>query len=202
MQDAANLGWKLAAQVRGWAPDGLLDSYHTERRPAAERVTVQTQAQLAPMAPGPAVTALRQVVAELLETPAATGQIADLLAGSDVRYRMHAGTPHTLTGRFAPDLDLRVGSRDTRLAELMRPGRPLLVDLTGSSHLAELAGAWRDRVDLITAQATTAPAGALFVRPDGYVAWALGPDGTGDLLDALTTWFGDPDPPRQQTLRR
>jgi 2-polyprenyl-6-methoxyphenol hydroxylase-like FAD-dependent oxidoreductase len=193
LQDAANLGWKLAAQVHGWAPPGLLDSYHAERRPAAERVTVQTQAQLALMSPGPAITALRQVVAELLETPDATAQIAGLLAGSDVRYRMHVGTAHALTGRFAPDLTLRTGSGVTRLAELLHRGRPLLVNLTGSSHLADLTEAWRDRVDLVTAHATAPPpADALLVRPDGYVAWALGPDGTDDLLDALATWFGKP----------
>lgn len=201
LQDAANLGWKLAAQIHGWAPEGLLDSYQAERHPAAERVTMQTQAQLALMSPGPTITALRQVVAELLETPAVTGQITDLLAGSDVRYQMHHGTPHTLTGRFAPELDLRVGSHDTRLAELMRPGRPLLVNLTDSTHLADLTDAWRDRVDLVTAHATTPPAGALLIRPDGYVAWALGPNGTDDLLDALATWFGEPDPPRRQTIR-
>ncbi|GAA2585245.1 FAD-dependent monooxygenase [Dactylosporangium fulvum] len=192
LQDAANLGWKLAAQVHGWAPPGLLDSYHAERRPAAERVTMHTQAQLALMSPGPAVTALRQVVAELLETPVVTGQITDLLAGSDVRYRTHPGTPHALTGRFAPDLDLRIGSRDTRLAELMRPGRPLLVDLTDASHLADLTGPWRDRVDLVTAHAPAPPADALLIRPDGYVAWALGPNGNDHLLEALGTWFGDP----------
>ncbi|WP_406104162.1 FAD-dependent monooxygenase [Micromonospora globbae] len=195
LQDAANLGWKLAAQVHGWAPPGLLDSYHAERHPAAERVTTHSQAQLALMSPGPAITALRQVVAELLETPDATAQITDMLAGADVRYRMHHGTPHTLTGRFAPDLDLRVGSRATRLADLMHSGRPLLVDLTGSGHLADLTDAWRDRVDLVTADAPAPPpADALLVRPDGYVAWALGPDGTDDLLDALTTWFGAPRP--------
>ncbi|MDG6109151.1 FAD-dependent monooxygenase [Dactylosporangium aurantiacum] len=194
LQDAANLGWKLAAQVHGWAPPGLLDSYQTERRPAAERVTMHTQAQLALMSPGPAITALRQVVAELLETPAVTGQVAHLLAGSDLRYPMHSGSPHPLTGRFAPDLDLRAGSRDTRLAELTHPGRPLLLDLTGSGHLADLTGAWRDRVDLVTAQASAPPAGALLVRPDGYVAWALGADGEGQLLEALETWFGGPAP--------
>ncbi|MGW4914150.1 FAD-dependent monooxygenase [Streptomyces sp. NPDC004270] len=195
LQDAANLAWKLAAQVHGWAPPGLLDTYHTERRPAAERVTMHTQAQLALMSPGPAITALRQVVAELLETPAVTGQITDLLAGSDIRYRMHAGTPHALTGRFAPDLTLQIGTRATRLAELMHAGRPLLVNLTDTSHLADLTDAWRDRVDLVTAHATTpAPADALLVRPDGYVAWALGPSGTDDLLEALATWFGDPQP--------
>ncbi|TWJ28422.1 FAD binding domain-containing protein [Micromonospora sagamiensis] len=200
LQDAANLGWKLAAQVYGWAPPGLLDSYHTERHPAAERVTMHTQAQLALMSPGPAITALRQVVTELLETPGVTGQITDLLAGSDVRYRMHAGAPHALTGRFAPDLALHVGTRATRLAELMRPGRPLLVDLTDGSHLADLSNAWRDRVDLVTARATTpSSADALLVRPDGYVAWALGPDGTDGLPEALATWFGRPQRPDSRT---
>jgi hypothetical protein len=126
----------------------------------------------------------------------ATAQITDLLAGSDVRYRMHPGTPHALTGRFAPDLTLRTGSGATRLAELMHPGRPLLVNLTGTGHLADLTGAWRDRVDLVTAHAPTPPpADALLVRPDGYVAWALGPNGTGDLLGALETWFGKPQHP-------
>ncbi|MEV1333794.1 FAD-dependent monooxygenase [Micromonospora costi] len=200
LQDAANLGWKLAAQVHGWAPSGLLDSYHTERRPAAERVTLHTQAQLALMSPGPAITALRHVVAELLETPGVTGRISDLLAGSDVRYRMHHGTPHALTGRFAPDLALRAGARATRLAEIVRPGRPVLVDLTGSDHLADLADAWRDRVDLVTARTPAPPpADALLVRPDGYVAWAGGETGTDDLQDALETWFGDPRPRGSRT---
>ncbi|MER7009706.1 FAD-dependent monooxygenase [Dactylosporangium sp. NPDC000555] len=196
LQDAANLGWKLAAQVHGWAPPGLLDSYEAERRPAAERVTMQTQAQLALMSPGPAITALRQVVAELLETPGVTGQIADLLAGSDVRYRMHPGTPHEWTGRFAPDLDLSIGTRATRLAELMHEGRPLLLDLIGSRHLTNLTSPWRDRIDLVTAQTSTPRAAdALLIRPDGYVAWALGPNGTDGLPDALATWFGDPNLP-------
>ncbi|WDZ83415.1 FAD-dependent monooxygenase [Micromonospora cathayae] len=195
LQDAANLGWKLAAQVHGWVPAGLLDSYHAERRPAAERVTMHTQAQLALMAPGPAVSALRQVVAELLDTPEVTGHLSDLLAGADVQYLTHSGTPHPLAGRFAPDLDLRVGSRDTRLAELARPGRPLLVDLTDSGHLADLSGPWRDRVDLVTAHAPEPPADALLVRPDGYVAWALGPDGPDQLPEALRAWFGEPHGP-------
>ncbi|MEU8232988.1 FAD-dependent monooxygenase [Actinoplanes sp. NPDC048967] len=194
LQDAANLGWKLAAQVHGWAPPGLLDSYQAERRPAAERVTMQTQAQLALMSPGPAVTALRQVVGELLDLPGVTDHVAGLLAGSDVAYRMHAGSAHAVTGRFAPEQELRVGSRVTRLAELMRAGRPLLADLTGSGQLADLIAAWRDRVDVVSVQARTAPAEALLIRPDGYVAWALGPDGTDGLLDALATWFGAPNP--------
>lgn len=201
LQDAANLGWKLAAQVHGWAPPGLLDSYQAERRPAAERVTMHTQAQLALMSPGPAITALRQLVAELLETRGVTGQIADLLAGSDTHYQMHTGTPHALTGRFAPDLDLHAGSRDTRLAELLRPGRPLLVDFTDSHHLADLTAPWGDRVDIITAHAPTSPAAALLIRPDGYVACALGPDSADPLPEALLTWFGDPRRPSSQPGR-
>lgn len=83
----------------------------------------------------------------------------------------------------------------TRLAELTPPGRPLLVDFTDSSHLADLTGPWRDRVDLVTARAPAPPADALLIRPDGYVAWALGPDGDDHLLEALETWFGDPRRP-------
>jgi hypothetical protein len=92
---------------------------------------------------------------------------------------------HRATGR------LRIGSQDIRLAEVMHPGRPLLVHLTGSGHLADLTGAWRDRVDLVTAQTSAPPADALLIRPDGYVAWALGPDSE-DHLEALETWFGGP----------
>ncbi len=192
LQDAANLGWKLAAQAHGWAPPGLLDSYQAERRPAAERVTMHTQAQLALMSPGPATTALRQVVGELLEIPGATRQIADLMAGSDVRYPMHPGTPHALTGRFAPDLDLRIASRDIRLAELLHPGRPLLVDLTGTGPFADLIAPWDDRVGLVTAHTATPPADALLIRPDGYIACAVGPDGAAPLIDTLALWFGEP----------
>ena len=106
LQDAANLAWKLAADLHGWAPDGLLDSYETERHPLGRRVFIQTQAQAALMAPGPDVTALRELVGELLTDTANVQHVADLLAGADVRYDMGESEPDELTGWFAPSTDL------------------------------------------------------------------------------------------------
>ncbi|MFJ4186511.1 FAD-dependent monooxygenase [Kitasatospora sp. NPDC089509] len=191
LQDAVNLGWKLAAEVHGWAPPGLLDSYQQERRPVGERVFMHSQAQTALMSPGPAVTALRALVGELLAHDDNLARIGALMAGSDVRH--DTGCPHPLAGGFAPELDLG----DSRLAELARTGRPLLLDLTGGGlGLADLAEPWKDRIDAITAEPAgpAGPAGALLLRPDGYVAWACTPDRADrEGLDrALRTWFGEP----------
>ncbi|MEV7602009.1 FAD-dependent monooxygenase [Kitasatospora sp. NPDC089797] len=188
LQDAANLGWKLAAELRGWAPPGLLDSYQQERRPVGERVFMHSQAQTALMSPGPAVTALRALVGELIDHDDNLARIAALMAGSDVRY--DTGCPHPLAGSFAPELALG----NSRLAELARTGRPLLLDLTGGTlGLADLAAAWKDRVDLVTTGPAD-PAGALLLRPDGYVAWACAPERADrdGLERALRTWFGEP----------
>ncbi|GGV42958.1 FAD-dependent oxidoreductase [Kitasatospora herbaricolor] len=196
LQDAANLGWKLAATVRGWAPPGLLDTYHAERHPVGERVFIHSQAQLALMAPGEGVTALRGLFAELLADTANVQHIADTLAGSDVRYATTCA--HPLAGRFAPDADLETAAGPIRLAELMRGGRPLLLDLTGGAGLpAATAAPWKDRVDMVTAGCAAPPAAALLIRPDGYVAWAAAagePDGqlTEGLRTALAAWFGAP----------
>lgn len=123
LQDAINLGWKLAAQVRGWAPEGLLDTYESERRPVAERVVMHTQAQTLLAGPGPAVTALRALFAEMMEEDAVVRRLAALIAGTDVRYE-HCGP-------FAPGL-----------GEATQSGRPLLVN-AGESL-------WHDRVDAVT----------------------------------------------------
>ncbi|BCJ46752.1 FAD-dependent oxidoreductase [Actinoplanes ianthinogenes] len=171
LQDAINLGWKLAAEVRGWAPDGLLDTYESERRPVAERVVMHTQAQSVLAGPGPAVTALRALFAELLEEEVVVRRLAALLAGTDFRY---AGM-----GGFAPDL-----------GSLTHSGRPLLVDTTGT--LTDVVAPWRDRVDLVTAPL---PEGtAMLVRPDNYVAWSSSSPspGTAELVVALRRWFGGP----------
>ncbi|MEV4168815.1 FAD-dependent monooxygenase [Nonomuraea sp. NPDC049709] len=168
LQDAANLAWKLAAEVHGWAPPGLLDTYDAERRPAAGRVAMHTQAQLALAAPGSAVTALREVFGELLGDPGARRRIASLLAGSDVAYPMPA-PPHPLVGRFLPELPAGPAAR----------ARPVLLDATGGLRVRH------GRVDVV-------PSGgpeAVLVRPDGYVAWAGTPDET--LDEALDTWFGE-----------
>ena len=195
LQDAANLGWKLAAQVHGWAPDGLLDTYESERRPAAARVVTHTAAQTELMRPGGEVSALREVFGELLVDGPATRRIADLLAGSDLRYAMHPGDPadHPLVGRFAPELTLVTDDGPTRLAQLLRTARPLLLDL-GHGGLAAGAAGWRDRVDVVTATTEEPAATALLVRPDGYVAWAAADrhptDPAAGPVSALTTWFG------------
>jgi 2-polyprenyl-6-methoxyphenol hydroxylase-like FAD-dependent oxidoreductase len=191
MQDVANLGWKLAATVRGWAPEGLLDSYATERRPVAERVVMHTMAQTALLSPGAEVTALRQLFGELLAKQDNVQHIADLMSGSDIRYPADAA--HPLAGRFAPDVEVATEGGTRRLAELMREARPVLLDLGDGEH-AEAARGWRDRITVHTGQSSEPPAGALLIRPDGHVAWACQPgDSDHDgLRAALHTWFGIP----------
>lgn len=186
LQDAMNLGWKLAAAVRGRATDGLLDSYHAERWPAGQRVMMHSMAQAALMAAGPEVTALRTLFGELLATPDGSAHIARLLAGSDVRYEV--GDDHRLSGYFVPDFVLDDGRR---ISELLHSGRPMLLDLAGGDH-AESAADWRDRVTIEVATAVGRPAAALLIRPDGYVAWAADDVDHNGLCAALTRWFGAP----------
>ncbi len=188
LQDAANLAWKLAAAVQGWASEDLLDSYETERHAAGRRVLTQTQAASALLAPGADVTALRELFAQLLDHTENVRMVAATMAGADVRYDMGEEHPAAPTGWFVPPLDLTTDDGHTRrLAELLRDARPLLVDLTGGSDLAATAEPWSDRVHRVTATADEAPAPALLIRPDGYVAWAgADPD---SLKAALTRWF-------------
>ncbi|MEV0199684.1 FAD-dependent monooxygenase [Nonomuraea sp. NPDC050691] len=188
LQDAANLAWKLAATLRGWAPEGLLDSYHTERHACGERVLMHTRAATALMAPGGDVTALRRLFAELLDRTGNMRMVAALLAGADVRYDMGEEHPAAPTGWFVPPLSLTTADGHARrLAELLRDARPLLLDLTGGNDLAGTAEPWSGRVRRVTATADDAPAPALLIRPDGYVAWAgADPD---SLKAALTRWF-------------
>jgi 2-polyprenyl-6-methoxyphenol hydroxylase-like FAD-dependent oxidoreductase len=175
LQDAVNLGWKLAATIHGWAPAGLLDTYESERRPVGQRVTTHTQAQGALIGPGPQVTALRELFGELLDEKVVLNRIARLISGADVRYDM-GDDKSELTGFFAPNLRAET-----------RNGRPLLNDPTG--RLADAAQPWQDRVDVIRDGHQT----SMLVRPDGYVAWASEDDSPNarDLNAALTRWFGD-----------
>ncbi|MFF3853612.1 FAD-dependent oxidoreductase [Micromonospora sp. NPDC002575] len=186
LQDAVNLGWKLAATVRGWAPPDLLDTYETERRPVAERVVMSTQAQSALTGPGDDITGLRELFAELLRMPEVTGHIAALMSGADVRYPADPADP--LAGRCAPDVVVHGDRGPTRLAELTRAARPLLLDPTGA--YAEAAAPWRDRIDVVTGPLEGTTATALLVRPDCFVAWSAGDAGT--LRAALTRHFGPP----------
>jgi FAD binding domain len=191
LQDAVNLGWKLAAAVRGWAPDGLVDTYDSERRPVAQRVVLHSQAQSALLAPGAEVTALRTLFGELLGDPAAVRRIAELLAGADVHYDCGDG----LSGRWMRDFSMRVVGRRTSLAELSRGGRALLVDLTGDPALADVVAGWADRVELVVGSADAPPADAMLIRPDGYAAWVADADPARravSLASALARWFGAP----------
>lgn len=199
MQDAINLGWKLAAQLHGDAPAGLLDSYHTERQRAARRVNVFAQATSALLAPGSDVTALRELFTELLEDRSTVRRLADLIAGTDIRYDMGDGGGHPLVGRCAPDLVLHTGTGTVRLAELTRTARPLLLDLTPNRSLAGSLSGWQGRVEVVTARCHTGEAGAtaLLLRPDTYVAWATAaanPDraDSASLRAAAMRWFGVP----------
>ncbi|BEL04973.1 FAD-dependent monooxygenase [Actinoplanes sichuanensis] len=186
LQDAVNLGWKLAATIHGWAPDGLLDTYETERRPVAERVVMSTQAQSALIGPGDEITGLRELFAELLRKPEVTGHIAALMSGADITYPADPADP--LAGRTAPDVTVHGECGPVRLAESTRTARPLLLDSTGT--FAEVTAPWRDRVDVVTGKLEGTTASALLVRPDCFVAWSAGDPET--LRTALSRFFGRP----------
>ncbi|RKT55941.1 FAD-dependent monooxygenase [Saccharothrix australiensis] len=186
LQDALNLGWKLAAEIDGWAPPGLLDTYESERRPVGQRVITHSRAQMALLAEGPNITALRDVLTELLQDEPAIRRLSDLMSGADTVYDMGTST-HPLIGRWMPDLPL---SGTTRVAHVCRTGRPLLFDFADRADLRARATPWTDRVDVVTTTTPAPPAEAVLVRPDGYVAWAGGdPE---ELVKALGRWFGDP----------
>jgi 2-polyprenyl-6-methoxyphenol hydroxylase-like FAD-dependent oxidoreductase len=197
--DALNLGWKLAAQIRGWAPDGLLDSYHAERYPAGQRMILQTRTGRALSAAGEYGDALRELVGELLAYPEPARHVGAMIEGSDVRYETPAGgvPPHPLAGWLAPDLRLETSDGRTRVAELARAASGVLLDFTPDAAVSAAAAGWPDRVRAIGARCLTspAPADAMLIRPDGYVAWAAGPDAPDPArgLDAaLHAWFGEP----------
>ncbi|MDL4774708.1 FAD-dependent monooxygenase [Actinomadura xylanilytica] len=201
LQDAANLGWKLAARIRGTAPAGLLGSYETERRQAAGRMVMNAQAQSALIAPGGDVTALRDLFIELLGHRDTVQHLADLLAGADVRYDMGIPEAHPLVGRFAPDVELDTSTGTVRLAELGRTARPLLLDLTEGASVAEALPDGTDRVDVVTARPHPSAHAftALLLRPDCHVAWASdssNPDAAelDGLRAAARRWFGSPVP--------
>jgi 2-polyprenyl-6-methoxyphenol hydroxylase-like FAD-dependent oxidoreductase len=193
LQDVVNLGWKLAAQLQGWAPPGLLDTYHAERHPVGERMLSFTRAQGLLLSPGEHVTALRELIGELLGSPQPLRAVVDRLLGLDIRYALAGdGAPaHPLVGGWAPDLPLRTDNGDTRLARLMHAGRPVLLDLSPGGWLAAAAAGWTDRVG-VTAARSDEPLEGILVRPDGYVAWAAaaGDRDTDGLRQALRAWFG------------
>jgi 2-polyprenyl-6-methoxyphenol hydroxylase-like FAD-dependent oxidoreductase len=200
IQDAGNLGWKLAAQVHGWAPSGLLDSYHTERHPVGQRLMTLTRAQEALARPGEHVTALRELFARLLTQEPTFRSIAEEITDVDICYQMSTdrGDHHPLLGRWAPNLALHTEHGTTNVAELMRLGKGVLLDLAARPALPHVAAGWADRVNLTTARCYQRPLSldAMLIRPDGYVACVVVPEDSDDecerrLRVALEKWFGD-----------
>ncbi|WP_040840470.1 rifampin monooxygenase [Nocardia brevicatena] len=178
IQDAFNLGWKLAAEVAGWAPEGLLDSYHTERYPVAADVLNTTRAHSELISPEPGPQAVRRLLTELMDFEDVGRFLAEKVTGIGVRYDFGEG--HELMGKPLRDIRLSRG----RLYELTRAGRGLLLDQTGELSVA----GWADRVDHVIDVSDELDVPAVLLRPDGHVAWA-GEDQR-DLLADLTRWFG------------
>jgi 3-(3-hydroxy-phenyl)propionate hydroxylase len=195
VQDAVNLGWKLAQVVADSVPAELLDTYHAERHPVGVRALHHTMAQIALARGDDRTSALRDTIAGLMEIDEARRRMAGLISGLDIHYD-HGGD-HPLVGRRMPDLDLESADGPLRVFALLHDARPVLLNLgeLGSFDIIP----WADRVQLIDATydgawelpalgAVTAPT-AVLIRPDGYVAWVGDPTQLG-LADALTTWFG------------
>ncbi|MEW2435871.1 rifampin monooxygenase [Streptomyces caniferus] len=178
IQDAFNLGWKLAAAVGGWAPEGLLDSYHTERHPVAAAVLDNTRAQMELMSTEPGPRAVRRLLSELMEFEEVNRRLTEKIIAIGVRYDFGEG--HELLGRRLRDIGLKRG----RLYELMHGGRGLLLDQTGRLSVA----GWADRVDHVVDVSEELDVPAVLLRPDGHVAW-VGEDQQ-DLTDRLPQWFG------------
>jgi hypothetical protein len=201
MLDAVNLAWKLAADLQGWAPDGLLDTYHGERHLAGARTMLHTRAQVAlRRGHDPAAEALRQVFQELLADEQPLRRMGALVAGTDIRYPMPGAGHHALAGTFAPDLTLHTAQGTSSVAELMRTARPVLLDLADRPDLRRAAHDWRQRVEIHTAKTADRPADALLIRPDAHIAWAATVDEPADsaapaLREALYGWFGTPENP-------
>jgi 2-polyprenyl-6-methoxyphenol hydroxylase-like FAD-dependent oxidoreductase len=193
LHDAANLGWKLAAEVNGWASDGLLDSYEAERRPVGERMCMHAQATtvLMDLNPEAKIGALRGLMTELLKFEKVNRHLLQMT--TDTRYPVADEAAHPLVGRRAPDAPLRTDAGDTTVATALRSGLGLVLDLSGGRSTAlDAVSAWADRVDVVSAQPIREiPAATVLIRPDGHVAYAdkTGND-TAGLRSALATWFG------------
>ncbi|HEX6340164.1 rifampin monooxygenase [Umezawaea sp.] len=178
VQDAFNLGWKLAAAVGGWAPEGLLDSYQAERRPVAADVLDNTRAQMELMSTEPGPRAVRRLIAELMDFEDVNRHLTEKITAIGLRYDFGGG--HDLVGRRLRDVGLKRG----RLYGLLHAGRGLLLDQTGGLSVA----GWEDRVDHVVDVSEELDVPAVLLRPDGHVAW-VGEDQR-DLLDHLPRWFG------------
>jgi 2-polyprenyl-6-methoxyphenol hydroxylase-like FAD-dependent oxidoreductase len=188
--DAMNLGWKLAATIRGDAPAGLLDSYFSERRPVGAQVLDWSRAQVALMRPSRSSRALEAIIRDLIDTRDGATYFAERVWGVSLRYDLGGG--HPLVGRSAPDFELVDG---TRLGELLRNGKGLWLDFDSSAWLRALAGRWADRINYVGGDAKDRLGlSAVLVRPDGFVAWAgEGAPDHEEVAQVTSRWFGAPE---------
>src|SRR3954453_5029966 len=195
VQDAVNLGWKLAQVVKRQSPDALLDSYHEERHPIAARVLQNTMAQTTLQRSDPRTDAVRNTLSDLLSMDEPRKRFAAMMSGLDIRYDLGEG--HPLLGRRMPDLDLSTSRGSVRVYTLLHQARPVLLNFGRPASID--AGQWAARVDVVQASydgswelpvigSVTAPS-AVLIRPDGYVAWVGDAPGEG-LHEALTKWLG------------
>jgi 3-(3-hydroxy-phenyl)propionate hydroxylase len=195
VQDAVNLGWKLAQVVGGTSPESLLDTYHSERHPVGARVLQNTMAQVALARIDERSQALRATVLDLLTMDEPRKRIAGMISGLDIHYDLGEG--HPLLGRRVPDLDLVTADGATRVYAQLHDGRPVLIDL-GEPGGVDISG-WADRVRVVNASydgrwelpvlGEVPPSPAVLIRPDGHVAFAGEPNDA-SLRDALSHWFG------------
>ena len=197
VQDAVNLGWKLAQVIKGTSPDSLLDTYHAERHPVGARVLKATMAQVALHREDDRTLAARDIVGDILKMEEPRKHVAGMMSGLDIRYDLGQG--HPLLGRRMPDLDVVVAGGPRRVFSFLHKARPVLLNF-GAPHAIDIAP-WSDRVQCVDAKYAgrwelpvlgeiAAPTAAL-IRPDGYVAW-VGDSTQVGLADGLTTWFGPP----------
>jgi 2-polyprenyl-6-methoxyphenol hydroxylase-like FAD-dependent oxidoreductase len=192
IMDAVNLGWKLAAVLRGFGDDELLDTYTRERHPVGAAVLNNTRAQAALLAPTPQVMALREIMSDLMDIPDVKEYFGRMLSGVGVRYHLpyDAGTDHELLGGHVPDFVVD----DTTLYAIMSDGRPVLLHTPPAGGIREPAESWDDRVHIVSALVLgRSDLSAALIRPDGVLAWAATPLASPDitcLKTALHTWFG------------
>jgi len=180
VQDAFNLGWKLAAQIRGWAPETLLDTYQAERHPVAEDVLDNTRAQMELLSGEPGPQAVRRLLTELMDFDEVNRYLIEKITAIDIRYDFGAGPD--LLGRRLRDIDVNQG----HLYDLLHRGRGLLLDRTERLTV----GGWSDRVDYLADPTAALDVPCVLLRPDGHVAW-IGDDQQG-LDNHLSHWFGKP----------
>jgi len=203
VQDAVNLGWKLAQVVKGTSPETLLDAYHAERHPVAARVLRNTMAAITLRRADVRTQALRDTMSELLGMEEPRKRFAAMMSGLDIHYDFGEG--HPLLGRRMPDLDLVTAAGPLRVFTLLHEARPVLINLgepgdldisPWASRVRRIDARYAGRWELPVLGAVTAPT-AVLIRPDGYVAW-VGLSTRQGLADALTAWFG---PPARSALR-